>query len=52
MLGTDMEFQRRLVENAEGAHLLNGLPRESFGVSYWRDGQEQADFVVTAGRHV
>lgn len=48
----DPAWWGRLVENAVGAHLLNGLPRESFGVSYWRDGQEEVDFVVTAGRHV
>jgi predicted AAA+ superfamily ATPase len=40
----------RLVENAVGLHLLNQLPRESFNVSYWRDGTQEVDFVVTQGK--
>jgi predicted AAA+ superfamily ATPase len=42
----------RLVENAVGAHLLCGLPPTEFGVSYWRDGPEEVDFVVSAGKRV
>jgi predicted AAA+ superfamily ATPase len=42
----------RLVENAVGAHLLNGLPQESFSISYWRHGTDEVDFVVTQGRSV
>lgn len=40
----------RLVENAVGLHLLNQLPRESYAVSYWRDGPQEVDFVVTRGK--
>ncbi|MBE7500538.1 MAG: DUF4143 domain-containing protein [Verrucomicrobiales bacterium] len=39
----------RLVENAVGAHLLNGLPGPSWSVTYWRDGPAEVDFVVSHG---
>ncbi len=42
----------RIVENAVGAHLLNGLPRESFQIHYWRDGAQEVDFVVSRGNKV
>jgi predicted AAA+ superfamily ATPase len=42
----------RLVENAVGAHLLCGLPPTEFGVTYWRDGPEEVDFVVSHGKRV
>ena len=42
----------RLVENAVGAYLLNQLPRESYTVSYWRDGVNEVDFVIARGRKV
>jgi hypothetical protein len=40
----------RLVENAVGLHLLNGLPPATYEVSYWRKGGEEVDFVVEQGR--
>lgn len=42
----------RLVENAVGAHLLCGLPSTEFGVTYWRDGPAEVDFVVTHGKRI
>jgi len=42
----------RLVENAVGAHLLCGLPSTEFAVTYWRNGYQEVDFVVTHGRRV
>jgi uncharacterized protein len=42
----------RLVENAVGAHLLNYLPRETHSVHYWRQGNDEVDFVVSSGRSV
>lgn len=42
----------RLVENAVGAHLLNGLPAPSFVVSYWRDGVAEVDYVVARGKDI
>ncbi len=42
----------RLVENAVGARLRQDLPSTEFGVSYWRDGSAEVDFVVTAGKRI
>jgi len=38
----------RLVENAVGAHLLAGLPTTSHQLSWWRKGDDEVDFIVTA----
>ncbi len=40
----------RLVENAVGAHLCNSLGSVEYGLSYWREGNHEVDFVVTRGR--
>lgn len=48
----DTAWWGRLVENAVGASLLNGLPRETFSLAYWRQGDDEVDFVVSAGRKV
>ena len=40
----------RLVENAVGAHLLNHLPRDTHAVNYWRQGNDEVDFVVSSGK--
>ncbi|TLY60483.1 MAG: ATP-binding protein [Gammaproteobacteria bacterium] len=45
-------FWGRLVENAVGAHLLNGLQGPDWSITYWRDGDEEVDFVVAHGTHV
>lgn len=39
----------RVVENAVGAHLLNHLQGLAYEVSYWRQGNDEVDFVVRAG---
>lgn len=39
----------RLVENAVGAFLLNHLQGPLWSVTYWRDAQEEVDFVVSHG---
>jgi hypothetical protein len=39
-----------LVENAVGAHLLNGLGPESIG--YWRDGDAEVDFTISTPRGI
>ncbi len=39
-----------LVENAAGAHLLNALHTPRFSVGYWRDGNDEIDYVVSAGK--
>ena len=48
----DATWWGRLVENAVGAHLLNGLNTPSFKVTYWRDGQAEMDLVVESGRSI
>lgn len=42
----------RLVENAVGAHLLNGLQGPDWSITYWRDGDAEVDFVVAHGTRV
>ncbi len=42
----------RLVENAVGAYLCNGLPTVEYAVTYWRDGNHEVDFVVARGKEV
>ena len=39
----------RLVENAAGAHLFNGLSGTEYSITYWREGDREVDFVVTRG---
>lgn len=46
----DPTWWGRLVENAVGAHLLNHLQGLSWRVTYWRDGADEVDFVVTGER--
>lgn len=48
----DGSWWGRLVENAVGAHLLNGLPGPEWSVTYWRDGDAEVDFVVAHGTRV
>lgn len=42
----------RLVENAVGAHLVNGLFGPDWDIAYWRDGDVEVDFVVTHGERI
>jgi predicted AAA+ superfamily ATPase len=49
---SDPSWWGRLVENAVGAHLCNGLGSMEFGVTYWRDGKYEVDYVVERGRDI
>jgi predicted AAA+ superfamily ATPase len=42
----------RLVENAVGAHLLNGLSGPAWSVTHWREGGYEVDYVVAHGADV
>ena len=42
----------RLVESAVGAHLCNEGSLKGMSVSYWRDGQNEVDFVVQRGKEL
>ena len=47
----DRTFWGRLVESCVGAHLLN-TSSLNMGVSYWRDGPHEVDFVLKTGPRV
>jgi hypothetical protein len=49
---SDTVWWGRLVENAVGAHLCNNLNSVEYGITYWRDGNNEVDFVVSRGRDV
>lgn len=42
----------RLVENAVGAHLCNSLLSVEYEITYWREGNQEVDYVVTRGRDI
>lgn len=46
----DSNFWGRLVESAIGAHLLNITLSRNIGLSYWREGDKEVDFVVQSGK--
>lgn len=48
----DREFWGRLTESAVGAHLANAALAGECNVFYWREGNQEVDFVVTAGRRM
>lgn len=45
----DAVWWGRLVENAVGSHLCNGLSGTEYNITYWREGDREVDFVVTRG---
>ena len=44
----DRSFWGRIVESAVGAHLLNTATSDT-RLHYWRDGQQEVDFVLRRG---
>jgi Predicted ATPase (AAA+ superfamily) len=48
----DREFWGRLVESAVGAHLANGALRGECALHYWRERNQEVDFVTVAGRRL
>jgi len=49
---SDPSWWGRLVENAVGAHLCNGLGSMEYGVTYWRDGKFEVDYIVERGKDI
>jgi predicted AAA+ superfamily ATPase len=49
---TDREFRGRLVESAVGAHLANAAAAGACELFYWREQNQEVDFIVRAGRTV
>jgi uncharacterized protein len=47
----DGSWWGRLVENAVGTHLLNGLYGSAWSLTYWRDGTAEVAFVIGQGAH-
>lgn len=48
----DLTHWGRLVESAIGAHLVNGTASNDYRVFWWRDGADEVDFVIQAGRRL
>jgi len=48
----DPEYWGRLVESAVGAHLANAVSTGACEVYYWRERNQEVDFVVKAGRRL
>lgn len=51
MIG-DPVWRGRLIENAVGAYLLNSLTTSNQTLTYWRDGNNEVDFVLTLGQEI
>lgn len=49
---TDREFRGRLVESAVGAHLANAAAAGECELYYWRERNQEVDFVAKAGRRL
>lgn len=49
---SDKTFWGRLVENAVGAHLLNKLAGSPVSITYWRKGDQEVDFILSAGEKI
>src|SRR4030042_1689502 len=45
----DPEYWGRLVESSVGAHLVNSARVSDLGVFYWRDVNQEVDFVLAKG---
>lgn len=52
VLNSEPEFRGRLVESVVGAHLANSAVTGEYEVYYWRQGNQEVDFVVRAGETV
>ena len=48
----ERDFWGRLVESAVGAHILNSTVGTDIEVFYWREGNQEVDFVLRSGRTI
>ncbi|MDR3490610.1 MAG: ATP-binding protein [Gammaproteobacteria bacterium] len=46
----DREFWGRLLESAIGAYLFNQTVGKNINLFYWRDGNEEVDFILQSGK--
>lgn len=49
---TDPVFWGRLVESAVGSHLLNAIRGTQIELFYWRDGNEEIDYILKYGKSI
>ena len=42
----DLTFWGRIIESAIGSHLINGSASGNYEVYYWRDGNQEVDFIL------
>ena len=49
---SDSDRRGRLVESAVGAHLLAESKCKNFKVFWWREGNDEVDFVIQKGQHI
>ena len=47
---SDKELWGRIVESAVGAHLINGCKKGCYELFYWRDRNQEVDFVIRKGK--
>ncbi|GAB1416514.1 ATP-binding protein [Paludibacter sp.] len=48
----DYEYWGRLVESSIGTHLINHSISEKYNVYYWREGNDEVDFILEKGSSV
>jgi len=48
----DMQLWGRRVEQAVGSHLLNWARANENGMYYWREGNDEVDFILTKGKKI
>ncbi len=48
----DPVWKGRLIENAVGAYFLNSLTSMKQSLTYWREGNDEVDFVLTIGQQI
>ncbi len=49
---TDPALRGRLIESAVGAFLLTESKRQNFKIFWWREGNDEVDFVLQKGQHI
>jgi uncharacterized protein len=48
----DYSFWGRLIESTVGAHLLNSIRGTQIELFYWREGDDEVDYVLKNGDHI
>jgi len=48
----DREFWGRLLESAVGAYLINSIVGKNIQLFYWREGNDEVDFILQSGKKI